>query len=455
MKVGTHVPSVVREAHEIEQLTHQRAESLSVVQTAAANAFITPPATPLKGLKLSSATSRPSSASLGSIAPPSATSSTKGASTKFVWQHCEVRSISDGSSSAAVPHGTMTVTVPPGIGVCVPLWLDVGGQTTTHMLSYAPPRITEVGVVQGRGGVVMVRGFNFGADARVVRVWAQHSDAKDAGRNLGLYAPTTTENDDADGGDACVDATHVELTIAHCELRCRFPELPRGWWGSKENRVQLKVQVGRHRQQKAQHALHVAMPRRVRAPKAVVSDAVIDRVSAANAGGSDFHDAEEGSDTAQRSGRRRGGHDDDKSWLLGNGGSRGGSRDLDWSPLTMTIGLDGQPLIKRPRDIEWKEDSSATECSTCSKRFTLFRRRHHCRGCGNLVCAACSRRTVTVAGFNTPVRVCDKCYEVNSVRGSMLICIEEMQRAVGFLSPSTVRKLMRQVHWMFFFFFYS
>ena len=125
VKVGTHVPSVVREAHEIEQLTHQRAESLSVVQTAAANAFITPPATPLKGL-LNSATSRPSSASLGSVAPPSATSSTKGSSTKFLWQHCEVLSISDGSSSsAAVPHGTMKVNVPPGIGVCVPLWVDV------------------------------------------------------------------------------------------------------------------------------------------------------------------------------------------------------------------------------------------------------------------------------------------------------------------------------------------
>lgn len=38
-----------------------------------------------------------------------------------------------------------------------------------------------------------------------------------------------------------------------------------------------------------------------------------------------------------------------------------------------------------------------------------FTRRHHCRRCGRVVCAACSSRTAPVGGRS--VRVCDECYE--------------------------------------------
>ena len=62
----------------------------------------------------------------------------------------------------------------------------------------------------------------------------------------------------------------------------------------------------------------------------------------------------------------------------------------------------------------WQKDSDATECSHCSRAFTMLRRRHHCRGCGGLTCDACSlsRRRILVAG-SPPTkrleRVCDSC----------------------------------------------
>lgn len=42
---------------------------------------------------------------------------------------------------------------------------------------------------------------------------------------------------------------------------------------------------------------------------------------------------------------------------------------------------------------------------------TIDYRRHHCRGCGQAVCAACSltRRPVPDRGWKTDVRVCDAC----------------------------------------------
>jgi hypothetical protein len=38
----------------------------------------------------------------------------------------------------------------------------------------------------------------------------------------------------------------------------------------------------------------------------------------------------------------------------------------------------------------WRADAHATQCFVCSSSFNLFRRRHHCRRCGEVVCSTCS-----------------------------------------------------------------
>jgi len=42
----------------------------------------------------------------------------------------------------------------------------------------------------------------------------------------------------------------------------------------------------------------------------------------------------------------------------------------------------------------WIPDSSVSSCMICTKRFSFFRRRHHCRRCGACVCDACSTARV-------------------------------------------------------------
>lgn len=40
---------------------------------------------------------------------------------------------------------------------------------------------------------------------------------------------------------------------------------------------------------------------------------------------------------------------------------------------------------------QWVEDKSANNCFKCDKKFNpLFRRKHHCRVCGNIFCNLCS-----------------------------------------------------------------
>ena len=60
---------------------------------------------------------------------------------------------------------------------------------------------------------------------------------------------------------------------------------------------------------------------------------------------------------------------------------------------------------------KWKSDTLVGHCDKCGAEFTLFRRRHHCRGCGNIFCDPCSLQRTTIAGSgDSPQRVCDECY---------------------------------------------
>lgn len=68
-------------------------------------------------------------------------------------------------------------------------------------------------------------------------------------------------------------------------------------------------------------------------------------------------------------------------------------------------------LIRGPPPV-WVPDQDVIQCSSCNAPFTLFRRRHHCRVCGHIFCADCSKFTkhLNCWGYNGPVRVCEPCY---------------------------------------------
>jgi len=60
----------------------------------------------------------------------------------------------------------------------------------------------------------------------------------------------------------------------------------------------------------------------------------------------------------------------------------------------------------------WQPDSDHLDCSVCRVQFTLFFRRHHCRQCGNVVCATCSSNRMVINYYNKKQmeRVCDICF---------------------------------------------
>eukprot|EP00658_Telonema_sp_P-2_P080364 TRINITY_DN7989_c0_g1_i3.p1 TRINITY_DN7989_c0_g1~~TRINITY_DN7989_c0_g1_i3.p1 ORF type:complete len:213 (-),score=24.10 TRINITY_DN7989_c0_g1_i3:520-1158(-) len=58
-------------------------------------------------------------------------------------------------------------------------------------------------------------------------------------------------------------------------------------------------------------------------------------------------------------------------------------------------------------------DRAIKACSSCREKFTLTRRRHHCRMCGGLFCDTCTKERVQLPGFGKePQRICRPCQQV-------------------------------------------
>ncbi|TMW60799.1 hypothetical protein Poli38472_000841 [Pythium oligandrum] len=55
-------------------------------------------------------------------------------------------------------------------------------------------------------------------------------------------------------------------------------------------------------------------------------------------------------------------------------------------------------------------------CHICIKAFTLLRRKHHCRVCGDVVCSKCSEmKSLKQGGLNKEVRICHSCRNNSSL----------------------------------------
>eukprot|EP01083_Nonionella_stella_P104175 298216_1 len=61
----------------------------------------------------------------------------------------------------------------------------------------------------------------------------------------------------------------------------------------------------------------------------------------------------------------------------------------------------------------WVADISSKYCKICEEQFTVMFRKHHCRRCGQLVCADCSKSRMKLPSTaeKDAVRVCNLCVQ--------------------------------------------
>lgn len=69
----------------------------------------------------------------------------------------------------------------------------------------------------------------------------------------------------------------------------------------------------------------------------------------------------------------------------------------------------------------WMPDQLCKHCYSCDTPFTVFRRRHHCRLCGQVFCSSCSAYFVPSQKKGTStLRTCRMCYEQVTEKGGLL-----------------------------------
>ncbi|MCP3943391.1 MAG: hypothetical protein GY710_18165 [Desulfobacteraceae bacterium] len=91
---------------------------------------------------------------------------------------------------------------------------------------------------------------------------------------------------------------------------------------------------------------------------------------------------------------------------------------------------------------KWKLNYNTTKCNLCESLFTSYRRKHHCRVCGNIVCDSCSSYRIPGVqnlkdtpwykkhGRGSSVRVCELC-----AKDSKILYIDDSSKIKSKLRP--------------------
>eukprot|EP01119_Soliformovum_irregulare_P020451 TRINITY_DN6621_c0_g2_i1.p1 TRINITY_DN6621_c0_g2~~TRINITY_DN6621_c0_g2_i1.p1 ORF type:complete len:800 (-),score=128.31 TRINITY_DN6621_c0_g2_i1:6-2273(-) len=84
------------------------------------------------------------------------------------------------------------------------------------------------------------------------------------------------------------------------------------------------------------------------------------------------------------------------------------SKELKQSSLEKSLRKDSLGNIRHPK---WMPDGAVSFCHQCRVGFNLFKRKHHCRCCGEIFCNLCTqtRRAIPQLNMTFPVRICDPC----------------------------------------------
>lgn len=60
----------------------------------------------------------------------------------------------------------------------------------------------------------------------------------------------------------------------------------------------------------------------------------------------------------------------------------------------------------------WIPDNMTNQCMQCDQKFSLIKRRHHCRACGLLLCAGCCNEKFFLHYLQGEGRICSPCHEI-------------------------------------------
>eukprot|EP01062_Namystynia_karyoxenos_P056688 TRINITY_DN475_c5_g1_i1.p1 TRINITY_DN475_c5_g1~~TRINITY_DN475_c5_g1_i1.p1 ORF type:complete len:857 (+),score=295.27 TRINITY_DN475_c5_g1_i1:271-2571(+) len=118
------------------------------------------------------------------------------------------------------------------------------------------------------------------------------------------------------------------------------------------------------------------------------------------------------------------------------GATEAGYEALRKHPLFQGIDFAALPTAEleyqwHPVAAAWVRDCDSANCRKCQAEFSVTRRKHHCRRCGQIFCAKCSANRLVIPGLfrDERVRLCDACCRV--VQGQPSSPISTIKGDVG------------------------
>lgn len=383
-------------------------------------------------------------------------------------------------------HKAIRCHVPAGVGHHIPVIVRVAEQQGAGIFSYAPPKVAHASTVPSSGGTLRITGTNLGAQVHADDISVRIIFVLGGGSGAVNSAPSGVAIQDVAEGEAPQlggPATNVRVLRDHAEIACEVPAFPAlvhtpqgsGLGNSAERTAQVIVSVA---DQEAPPELFQYM---APVPSAGIGDVRTGPSPSAGSMGELDPDAVGfggiGAGTPLRGGHAGsavpsgGGPDDftpERAATLEKHVSPppsaerehasmhalGASLNTSWhrgrQPPSVSGGPQGARALSLQLDMDavvspyeagspvrdnWTPDNASNTCLICGSDFTFFRRRHHCRRCGNLVCGNCSANTARVDNSETLVRVCDTCYTLEQLRANQDRYIQESQTLMALLPP--------------------
>lgn len=87
------------------------------------------------------------------------------------------------------------------------------------------------------------------------------------------------------------------------------------------------------------------------------------------------------------------------------------NEDFSVNESNSTGSLTSQPDLGRVPPY-WIPDSMTNQCMHCDQKFSLIKRRHHCRACGLLLCSNCCNEKFFLHYLQAEGRICQPCHEI-------------------------------------------
>uniref|UniRef100_A0A7S3YQ00 FYVE-type domain-containing protein n=2 Tax=Lotharella globosa TaxID=91324 RepID=A0A7S3YQ00_9EUKA len=96
------------------------------------------------------------------------------------------------------------------------------------------------------------------------------------------------------------------------------------------------------------------------------------------------------------------------------------SKPLERIMTALNLAPERRPTTTTPVNLtsqippQWVPDNKAAACAGCGTDFGLLVRKHHCRGCGRVMCHNCTQKSRVLSQYRDyygphPQRVCERC----------------------------------------------